>query len=236
MKKVFSILLLTGFTLFLNLNSSGQALLHIVSIDNFPQTPGDTAYEGLVYHNIRIHVTNTGSNNFFGDIHVFLYSQNLGITAQDTLRDDQFHTNYLLLANGADTVSLSANPNYRFKITHYAAGDNIIVVWPFSGPSNFDTYHTTVFYYPLSTEVSETGQSVLNLYPNPASQVIHLNYIDEKSVGRVRIYDLVGREVFNTNEAVKTINVSSFDKGVYFLERSDKNGKRTINKILITTD
>ena len=139
-------------------------------------------------------------------------------------------------AGATDTVSLSGNLNYSFKTTHYAAGDNIIVVWPFNGPVNFDTYAAHIYFVPLATAVEEPNQTLLNLYPNPVSQIIHLKYTNEKSDDRVRIYDLMGREVFNVNEAVKTISVSSFNRGIYFLEQIDRNGNRTVNKILVTAE
>ncbi len=230
MKKVFSGLLVMALSLFLGFPSFGQARLHIVQIDSFPQFPGDTAFEGLDYHNIKIKVTNNGTSNFFGEIKTFLYSQSLGISAIDTLRNDPSHQNYFLLPG--DTVSLQGNPQYEFRSAHYVAGDNIIVVWPYSGSIDFDTYDSRVYFAAL-VGVREHDQIGISLYPNPVSQILHLEYVSENTVEQVRIYDLVGREVFNVNRAVKTINLSGKDSGLYFIEVTHKDGSHAVKKILV---
>jgi hypothetical protein len=233
MKKVFYLLIIIGLFLFQSHSSSGQARLHIVQIDSFPVFPGDTAYEGQVYHNIRIVVKNVGTNNFFGDIHVFLYSQSLGVSALDTLRDDPFHPNYLL--GPGDSVSLPANPLYTFRSIHYAAGDNIVVVWPYSGATNFDTYLTRI-YLSLVLGIREPEEAGISIYPNPVSEILRLNYLDENKVEEVRIYDLVGREIFNVNKAIEQIDLKGFDPGIYFVELSLKDGRRLSKKILVTAN
>ena len=115
MKKLFTLLFITASVLLFNSRvSSGQGHLHIARIDSFPQFPGDTAYNGQVYHSIRIFVTNVANTNFYGDIHVYLQSQTVGVT--DTLFDAP-HPPFLLTPG--DTVSIHANPNYSFKTIHY---------------------------------------------------------------------------------------------------------------------
>jgi hypothetical protein len=229
MKKLISyVLMVVSVILFNGKESSGQAHLHIARLDSFPQLPGDTAHEFQVYHNIRIVVTNTGNTNFFGDIHVYLHSQSLGIT--DTLVEGP-HPPYLLLPG--DTVSIHANPNYRFSSTVYAAGDNIIVVWPFSTGTTFDVLQTHVFFQ-MTVGIPEPDLNDRYINSSIVSQVLHLRYLDENKVERVRIYDLVGREVLNLRGAVNVISLAGFNSGLYFIELIQKDGIHAVKKILVS--
>jgi len=229
MKKVFSLFLLILASVLLHSPAHAQARLKIIAIDSFPQFPGDTAYEGMFYHNIKIKVTNVGSSNFFGYIDVYLYSQSVGSSAFDTLRDNP--TNIFL--HVGDTATLGGNPNYAFRTIHYAAGDNIVVVWPFSGTVNFDTYDTRIYFSPL-VGIEELTQASVKSYPNPVSEILRLNYTNENNVEQVRIYDLVGREIFNTRKAIHAIDVSRYNRGLYFLEITGKDGSHSAKKILVT--
>jgi len=232
MKKAFSALLIAGFSLLFSQSSFGQARLHIVEIDSFPVFPGDTAFEGQPYHNISIKVSNVGSNNFFGEIDVFLYSQSIGISGIDTLRDDPLHQNFFIPPG--DTVTTDANPNYTFRSAHYDAGDNIIVVWPYFGSTDFDTYDSRVFFVPTLTGIHETKQASLNIFPNPVTRILYLNYGSENTVEQVRIFDPEGKEIFHYPKAVNTIDFSGCDRGLYFLELIRKDGTRSIKKIVVT--
>ncbi|MCX6290636.1 MAG: T9SS type A sorting domain-containing protein [Bacteroidetes bacterium] len=233
MKRLFALIAITIFLLLSSsINSSGQVHLHIVRIDSFPQLPGDTAFEGQVYSHIEIVVTNTGNTSFFGDIHVALYSQNIGLSGLDTLRDGPLPP---VLLQPGDTVPLHANPNYSFRAMHYAAGDNIIVVWPYaaSGSANFDTYQTHV-YFALTVGIEDLHQTSFVIYPNPVSGILHLSFADITKVEQVRIYDVYGEELNRYNKTVRSINFSNYRKGIYFLELTDTDGNRLVKKLLVT--
>ncbi len=230
MKKLLSLVLMVALWVFSSQESFGNPHLKIVKLVNYP----DTATMGQPYSNIHIWVTNTGPDFFFGDIHVYCKSQSIGIV--DTLRDGPL-PNYALDGNGLDTISLPINPpQFSFRQTLYVAGDNIIVVWPYSSAicnTCYETYHTQVFLYD-AVGIDEVKKEAVSIYPNPVSRTLNINYENKNAVERVRIYDLFGREIYNVNEAVETIDLSGFKKGIYILEMSEKNGNRIIKKILVT--
>lgn len=233
MKKVLSFFLAAGLLLFCSNHSFAQAHLRVTQIYNFPSMP-DTAYEGQHYDSIHIVVQNIGTMPHDSDVKVFLYSTNLGIAHQDTLRWSNFHVHIL----PGQSVSLNNVPfNYYFRSIHYAAGDNIIVVWPVSSSSSMivDSFYTTVHFTP-SVGIMELSPTQVRVFPNPVSQYLHLNYDNENNVEQVRIYDLAGREIYHVNEAVRTINLSEFDNGLYFLEIIHKDGRRLAQKILVTNN
>lgn len=62
-------------------------------------------------------------------------------------------------------------------------------------------------YAGISEEVSN-----MNIYPNPASEIINLTISPEATVA---IYNVVGELIYNATSNVKTINVSAFPAGLY---------------------
>jgi hypothetical protein len=228
--KRFSLMLVAVLWMLSNGDSFGNSHLKIVQLINFP----DTAGMDTVCHNIHIVVTNTGTDFFSGDIHVYLKSQSIGIT--DTLRDGPFPI-VLLAPFASDTVTLQANSQFSFRPALYAAGDNIIVVWPsaMSPGFTFETYQTNVFLI-SSVGIDEPEKVAISTYPNPVSKTLSINYGDNNAVERVRIYDLFGRDVFIVNEAITKIDLTGIKEGIYILEMDEKNGTRIIKKILVNKE
>lgn len=228
MKKVLSFFLAAGLVLFCSNHSFAQAHLRILRIDNYP----DSAIQGHPYNGIHTIVRNVGSDTLHGTISIFLYSTSIGAANYDTLDLNSFQ---ITLAPG-DSVPLWSN-TYFFRTIHYAAGDNIIVVWPVTSSSSaaIDSFFTQVHFTP-SVGIDELNKTGVRIFPNPVSQYLHLNYDNENNVEQVRIYDLAGREIYSVDKAVRTINLSEFDNGLYFLEIIHKDGRRLAQKILVTNN
>lgn len=76
----------------------------------------------------------------------------------------------------------------------------------------------------------------LKVYPNPSSEFIVVDKPEIKSNVNIAIYNISGQEVFNNNfsssEQIK-INVSSFQKGIYFVKLSDSNYGNYSSKIIV---
>ena len=77
----------------------------------------------------------------------------------------------------------------------------------------------------LSTIESEIPG--IRIYPNPSSSIVNIDYSEELEV---RIFNILGQQVLESNS--KTINISNFEKGTYFLITEDENNTRTNFKII----
>ncbi len=77
------------------------------------------------------------------------------------------------------------------------------------------------------------GQNIV--FPNPASERIHLGVKDIRSLTYVRIYDLSGKAVYSANGKgiSKTIDISAFGSGSYVVEILDQSGKVKALKIAV---
>lgn len=114
--------------------------------------------------------------------------------------------------------------------------------------SDFDT----VFFYCLQydhfwdlgtfTKFTSSNCSVLDVdnfkidtvsfYPNPAKDKIHFSNIDAVSA-EIRIFNVLGKQVLHQSKITeKTIDISSFNKGIY-LVKIDVDGKSKTQKLVI---
>ena len=82
----------------------------------------------------------------------------------------------------------------------------------------------------LSTSASKIN--AINIYPNPANNYIQLSNIAAVSA-EIRIFNVLGKQVFHQAKITeKSIDVSSFNKGIY-LVIIDVDGKSKTQKLII---
>jgi hypothetical protein len=90
-----------------------------------------------------------------------------------------------------------------------------------------------------NTEETLTNNPQTVVYPNPANEVLNINY--ELSTGaekaEVAIFNTIGEVVYQTtvsadNKAMK-IDVRNFDKGLYVIKIVDNQGNAQNQKVLV---
>lgn len=74
-----------------------------------------------------------------------------------------------------------------------------------------------------------SADSDISVYPNPATNVLHIN----RQAENVKVLDLAGRLVYESSSASNTIPVDTFGKGTY-LVKITSSGKVTTHKVLVT--
>lgn len=79
--------------------------------------------------------------------------------------------------------------------------------------------------------VKEVAVKTFDIYPNPTSDRLNINGLEEASI--VRVYNLTGKQLFigRAEQATMTIDLSSFDKGLYLLQ-VESNGKSITSKVI----
>ena len=80
--------------------------------------------------------------------------------------------------------------------------------------------------------IDENQEVALNVYPNPAQNVIHIEGLDDASCNEIMIYDVTGRSVKQfvySNE----LNVSELQNGVYMIRIIMNDGSVKTSKLLI---
>ena len=125
--------------------------------------------------------------------------------------------------NNEATGTAALNENYPFDMVSIffnfgLSGDNQTVY-------NFDNIS---FGSPISLSTNSSILSSYKVYPNPFVNTINIFGID--GVETVVINDILGKEIFK-GVGVEEINLSSFEKGTYFLTLSKGNQSSTFKVI-----
>ena len=61
------------------------------------------------------------------------------------------------------------------------------------------------------------NQNDLQVYPNPVSEVLHINQPDQSTISKISIFSLNGKLIFESNYSgnSNTVNVSNLKNGMY---------------------
>jgi Secretion system C-terminal sorting domain len=71
----------------------------------------------------------------------------------------------------------------------------------------------------------------LNMYPNPAKDVLNIETASNSTIS-IEIYDLVGKQVMNTNVVNNQVNISGLNTGIYVAKITEE-GKISTVKIVV---
>ncbi|HXH19586.1 MAG TPA: T9SS type A sorting domain-containing protein [Chitinophagales bacterium] len=105
----------------------------------------------------------------------------------------------------------------------YNSNDDVETVTDNSALFN-NQMSTTRYFWDCSVGIfSPASVSGLNIIPNPAADVIHLNQGNLKSV--VKIFDMTGKQIKTliTDGQIAALDISDLKPGIYYIEANDGN-------------
>ena len=201
------------------LGGYSQAEFHIVPPGVFYMSQDTISCDSTLIYIMR--VVNVGNATYSGGIIVkALYNADTNVYSPAAFNAPAFHEN--------DTMLLEIHEQVAFP---YVGGDNIIIVWPASTePSLVPTRDSTSFQLfatncPVSIEKPIGIGDRFKHWPNPVKERLQFNYLDRKDLFEsVRIYDLLGKEIYLMNQTLTEINTENFPSGLYLLKVSYKDG------------
>jgi uncharacterized repeat protein (TIGR01451 family) len=143
----------------------------------------------------------------------------------------------------ATSMNPAASNGYiQFKIKPkpgYAIGDIIpntaSIYFDFNPPIITNTFQTR-FVTVLALDEFENGSFVF--YPNPASDLVTISLKDStNSISTIAVYDVLGKLILQktaTNASISdTLDLSSVNPGVYFIEVQTENNTKVVKKLLV---
>ncbi len=83
---------------------------------------------------------------------------------------------------------------------------------------------------PLSVEDNFNVDNTIRVYPNPANSEIHIT--TKVYISSLALYDVYGKLILKKEKDTDSIDVSSFNPGVYFLEIYSNN-KKVVKKVIV---
>lgn len=189
MKKLFYLLFLILFVspLF------AQTHLRISNISGIPVTgiPNNTVYEVNTYDSIEVTIVNEDTLSFSDSIAIYIKSGSIQFI--DTLINETI----VNIASG-DSVTLHRS-GFVFSRVYFDEGDNIVVVWPAARitPIVSDSVTFNIFFISLLASSPEFPKEEIMLFLNPVSKYLSIVGLTPLDIKRVRIYDLLGKEICN---------------------------------------
>ncbi|MCK5776222.1 MAG: T9SS type A sorting domain-containing protein [Bacteroidales bacterium] len=124
-------------------------------------------------------------------------------------------------------VGVIAIPNEDYTFINWTDEDGTIVstdsLFTYTMPENAMTLTAHFDFY---DGIGDVNASQIQIYPNPASQLIHINGVSENST--LQLFDMNGQLILQL-ESPKTNNIISIDNmknGLYILQISNQKGNR----------
>jgi len=80
------------------------------------------------------------------------------------------------------------------------------------------------------------NESIAEVFPNPAGEMIHVKVADWKAIRSVTISNLSGKAMFhseNTSEMSQGISVKDFSAGLYLIQIEKADHTLTTSKIIV---
>ncbi len=190
-----------------NGTSSGAALI-----------PFNTDIKGLI--------SPTGDNDYYQ------FVITTGGTATITLTTLPFDYDIRLYSsNGTTQLAISQNGSTTSEtITRtYTAGTYYVRVYGFNGANSATVCYTLRVALGTATipdMIVTTAKVKMDLFPNPADQVLNVNITGYDQEKLIEIYDINGKKVMTetVTQNNSTLRIANLAKGIYLLKVSDKEG------------
>ncbi len=104
-------------------------------------------------------------------------------------------------------------------------------VYSFTLTDNLGCTYTENIAIGTAVSTDEIGFSNINIYPNPTQGMVYLENVEPDS--KIQIIDALGRKQYEgtSNKNKEILNLSSFQKGIYFII-IEKGKKKTVEKLI----
>jgi hypothetical protein len=100
------------------------------------------------------------------------------------------------------------------------------------GISGHPTYLDPSFYTDVENKLVRKNQ--LNVYPNPASEIVNIQLPENLTQGRLSVYNITGQEVISLKitESTQQVSVTELPKGIYIISLS-AGSEKYLDKLLV---
>ena len=129
-----------------------------------------------------------------------------------------------------DSGFISSGAGVTFQRTFTSVGTNPYVCTPHSG--NMYGVITVVPEGTLSVPTFEEASKRIDVYPNPVSTQLNINFPAFDDEYYIEIFNVLGKKIYSNTVLTQKnkISVSDWNNGVYLIKISFKNEKQSITK------
>jgi Secretion system C-terminal sorting domain len=115
--------------------------------------------------------------------------------------------------------------------TGLAQGDHYLHIRTQNADGTWSLYERQLFQLNGILSVNSETLSKIKLFPNPTSDYINISMSNGNQITKAILYDLNGKQVYQSTNQLEKINISSFSIGTYLLLLETKKG--SISKKII---
>lgn len=167
-----------------------------------------------------------------------------------SLIDDEFHTYTIEWRENQVDFYIDNILQESFTTTIATGWSEIIIGYrnlPWAGDFRWTGINTMIIDYfkieplqPILSTDSENSnlETQISIYPNPVNDKINIKIADNSIIKKMELINIISSKVIEIKEfktdvnSTKTIDVSNFAKGVYFLRTEFDNGRVVTKKVL----
>ena len=176
-----------------------------------------------------------GENNY----DVIFLTIDVGHTNADVAAFDQTYGVTIPSASGMEGGGNLAHQLFQIQATPSVvliAPDSAILnpmIWP-PTTQNIDAALALAGLFPIGLP-DNASEPFLNLYPNPVTDYLMVNYETYSGTTTLSVYDLTGRPVITTlfNEEI-ALDLNNFAPGIYFLVLVEPSGKNVTRRFMVS--
>jgi len=129
------------------------------------------------------------------------------------------------LTDTSYNLAPNINKSYKYRVRAKTNG-----IWFSNSWSNTVTLHINY------TDINETPESTIKVYPNPSSDIIKINFDNMNNAESIEVFNISGKSVYseklNKNGANHIIDVADWEKGIYIIKVSNKHNY-FLSKVII---
>ncbi|MFT5969923.1 MAG: hypothetical protein ACI8ZO_000422 [Flavobacteriales bacterium] len=144
--------------------------------------------------------------------------------------------NYFSAYGGLGVGTTDYSQNYVIAVNGYPDSPQFFTSsgnYALAGVPDNGQYYDIHGYIKKEIGLNELTKMDFSVYPNPAQSILHITS-DNVFSGYISLFTAQGMEVLKTNTAkIATIDVSEIPPGIYFLQISDSQGRRSGAKKIV---
>ncbi|MFN8165899.1 MAG: T9SS type A sorting domain-containing protein [Bacteroidia bacterium] len=144
------------------------------------------------------------------------------------------HTNFKLSGNGEELMLSDLNGNVLDSITFGPQTSDVSIGRCPNGSGNYQTMQSTTFSSmncPIGVEELESFSGNIEVYPNPASSSLTLQFSGSTQPVNFGIFDYTGRLVqTGTSEGASLLDVKSLPAGIYTVRSGKQSALFVVSK------
>lgn len=195
----------------------------------------DTVTQGTsIIYSIEIE-NGSPSTSYTGNITLEIYNDSTGAGGFDSIvKVDSAYIQAVTISAGG---SLPYSDSINIDTSYFRSGINTVVIWPVASDASvfptLDTIRYNIFVvHPLNNKTLLNIDKI-TLFPNPFGSLIWFKGIDKNSIEQVRILNLLGEEILQSQiKETSPLDLSELTKGIYFIKLQLKDGKQIIIKTI----